>query len=97
MFGHGRRRCRRRGPEGTDTLALLRAGDRATIESIDDDMARAQAIRFGMGAGAAVQCVTTLPGGPIVLRSGRQEIAVGRGLARRIRVRGGCEVVDERA
>ncbi len=39
-----------------------------------------------MGEGATVSCVTTLPAGPVVLRSGRQEIAVGRGLARRIRI-----------
>jgi ferrous iron transport protein A len=64
----------------------MRAGDQAVIAGIPDDRARAQAVRFGMGVGAAVHCVTTLPGGPVVLRSGRQEIAVGRGLARRISI-----------
>jgi Fe2+ transport system protein FeoA len=56
------------------------------IGVISDDCARAQAVRFGIGNGAHVSCVTKLPGGPVVLRSGRQEIAVGRGLASRITV-----------
>ncbi|MBN1192786.1 MAG: ferrous iron transport protein A [Coriobacteriia bacterium] len=69
------------------TLACLTPGNSAVIESIECPNARAQALRFGMGEGATVSCVTVIPSGPLVLRSGRQEIAVGRGLARRIRVR----------
>lgn len=88
MFGQGRRHRRNRDAEQGWTLAGLRPGQQAIIEAIDDNVARAQATRFGMGAGATVSCVTTVPGGPVVLRSGRQEIAVGRGLARRIRVQG---------
>lgn len=68
------------------TLAGLRPGQHATIQTIEDNLARAQAVRFGMGAGARVSCVTTVPGGPVVLKSGRQEIAVGRGLAQRIHI-----------
>jgi Fe2+ transport system protein FeoA len=107
-FGRGRRadepvpgarggRWRRGRFDTPGTLAALSAGDRVIIDSIGDVCARAQALRFGMGEGAAISCVTTLPGGPVVLRSGRQEIAVGRGLARRITVRsadapGGADV-----
>lgn len=69
------------------TMDTLRRGDRCVVVAIDDDRARDVALRFGMAAGATVSCVTTIPAGPIVLRSGRQEIAVGRGLAKRIRVR----------
>jgi ferrous iron transport protein A len=72
--------------EHAGTLAFLRRGQDVVIAEIPDDRVRAQAMRFGMGVGASVRCVTALPGGPIVLRLGRQEIAVGRGLARRIRV-----------
>jgi Fe2+ transport system protein FeoA len=64
----------------------MKPGQCAVIDCIDCPHARAQALRFGMGEGASVCCITTLPAGPVVLRSGRQEIAVGRGLARRIRV-----------
>jgi Fe2+ transport system protein FeoA len=76
--------------EGCDlgcTLDGARRGDRMVVLGVDDDRARIHAIRFGMGEGACVQCVTRIPAGPIVLRSGRQEIAVGRELAKRISVR----------
>jgi ferrous iron transport protein A len=46
-----------------------------------------QALRFGMSEGANVECVTKIPAGPLVIKSGRQEIAVGRSLAKRINVR----------
>ena len=49
--------------------------------------ARVQALRFGMAEGACVECVTRIPAGPLVIKSGRQEIAVGRALAKRISVR----------
>jgi Fe2+ transport system protein FeoA len=69
------------------TLADARAGDRLVVTSVDDDHARVTALRFGMAEGACVHCVTRIPAGPIVLRAGRQEIAVGRELAKRIGVR----------
>lgn len=90
--GNRGRGAARRALEGT--LAGMRAGDRVVIRRIADDTARAQAVRFGMGEGAQVSCVTTLPGGPVIVRSGRQEIAIGRGLARRIAVDRACEVTD---
>lgn len=87
--GLGRYRGRRRWRcDLPGTLAALREGESATIATIPDDTARAQALRFGVGEGATVECLNVLPGGPLVLRAGRQEIAVGRGLARRITVRG---------
>lgn len=69
------------------TLADARAGDKFIVTNVDDERARVTALRFGMAEGACVHCVTRIPAGPIVLRSGRQEIAVGRDLARRISVR----------
>jgi Fe2+ transport system protein FeoA len=69
------------------TLADARAGDHLVVTSVDDDRARITALRFGMAEGACVHCVTRIPAGPIVLRAGRQEIAVGRDLAKRIGVR----------
>lgn len=86
MFGRRRQHARGQAAEKVRTLAGLRPGQHATIQEIEDSVARAQAVRFGMGAGARVSCVTAVPGGPVVLKSGRQEIAVGRGLARRIQV-----------
>jgi len=75
------------GPCARCTLADARAGDRFVVTSVDDEGARVTALRFGMSEGACVACITRIPAGPIVLRAGRQEIAVGRELARRIGVR----------
>jgi len=69
------------------SLDCVHAGEHLEILSVDDEQARVQAIRFGMAEGSCVQCVTRIPAGPLVLKSGRQEIAVGRNLAKRIRVR----------
>jgi Fe2+ transport system protein FeoA len=69
------------------TLADAHAGDRLIVTHVDNDHARVTALRFGMAEGACVRCVTRIPAGPIVLRAGRQEIAVGRNLAKQIGVR----------
>lgn len=68
------------------TLDQARKGDRLIVRLVDDEMARVHAIRFGIAEGATVSCVTKIPAGPVVLRSGRQEIAIGRELACRISV-----------
>lgn len=84
--GRGRDRGRWRAREAVGTLAAVRPGQDVIIGRIEDESARAQALRFGMGEGATVRCMTVVPAGPLVVRSGRQEIAIGRGLARRITV-----------
>jgi len=96
MRGAGRGgRWARRGRSGSGlhagtalcTLDTLSSGDEVEILGVDDEHARIHALRFGMAEGSHATCVTRIPAGPIVMRSGRQEIAVGRRLARRIRVR----------
>lgn len=69
------------------SLDCARKGDALQVISVDDELARIQCLRFGMAEGATVDCITRIPAGPIVLKSGRQEIAVGRSLAKRITVR----------
>jgi Fe2+ transport system protein FeoA len=71
----------------TCSLDMVRAGEHLEIVAVNDDHARIQAVRFGMSEGACVQCITRIPAGPLVLKSGRQEIAIGRSLAKRITVR----------
>ncbi|MDI6901806.1 MAG: FeoA family protein [Anaerosomatales bacterium] len=84
--GRGRGYRGGRGVAALGTLAAARRGDRLVVLAVDDDRSRAHAIRFGLDEGAEVECVTSLPAGPIIVRSGRQEIAIGRGLASRVRV-----------
>ena len=76
------------------TLADARSGQRFVVTAVEDPQARVTALRFGMAEGACIQCSARIPAGQIVLRSWRQEIAVGRELAKRIRVR--PESSDER-
>jgi Fe2+ transport system protein FeoA len=67
-------------------LDHLRPGERGTIVAIDDPDMAVHAIRLGMSEGAHVTVVTKIPAGPVVIQVGRQEIAVGRALARKIDV-----------
>lgn len=84
-FGRSTSRVTPGSPECT--LADAFAGDEMLVTAVEDEQARLTCLRFGMAEGATVRCVTRIPAGPIVLRSGRQEIAVGRDLAARIKVR----------
>lgn len=69
------------------TLDQAQPGQELTITAIADDFARLQAIRFGIAEGARAICQAVLPGGPVVLRKGKQELALGRNLAARIQIR----------
>lgn len=75
------------------TMDQMRRGDEFVVTHVGDERARVTAIRFGISEGSTVQCVTRIPAGPIVLKSGRQEIAVGRDLAKKICVRP-CDIAD---
>lgn len=86
-FGKGRHDRNRTGPGVEATLDTVRSGDAFDVVTIGDAHARMNALRFGMAEGARISCVTRIPAGPIVIRSGRQEIAIGRNLARTIQVR----------
>lgn len=68
------------------SLDQARQGDRLLIEAIADSDIRAQVVRFGLGIGSTVTCQSVMPGGPVILRRGMQEIAIGRDLARTIQV-----------
>lgn len=68
------------------TLDQARKGDRLLIEAIPDSTVRVQVVRFGLAIGSLVTCQSVMPGGPVILRRGFQEIAIGRDLARTIQV-----------
>lgn len=67
-------------------LDQIRAGEEVIIKEIPDDQAKTQFIRFGIGEGSTVTCHSKIPFGPVVLKKNRQEIAIGRELARTITV-----------
>lgn len=67
-------------------LSELRRGQAAIVTHIPDETLRTQLLRFGIAAGSRVFCHARLPFGPVVLRFGGQEIALGRQLAEQIRI-----------
>ena len=74
--------------EGVAKMKLVEVlpGQAFVITAIQDDFARLQAIRFGIAEGAKAVIQNVLPGGPVVVRKGKQEMALGRNLADRIQV-----------
>lgn len=68
------------------TLDKARRGQKLKIISLPNDLIRAQALRFGIAEGTLVTCREVIPAGPVVIARSRQEIAIGRGLARLIGV-----------
>lgn len=69
-------------------LSDMRRGEWARVTDIPDANLRVQLLRFGIADGCRVRCHAKLPFGPLVLRYGGQEIAVGRQIARAIQVEG---------
>jgi Fe2+ transport system protein FeoA len=54
------------------------------IISMPEGTLRAQFIRVGIREGERIQCLERLPGGTIVIRKNRQQIAIGHQLAGQI-------------
>jgi len=68
------------------SLSDLTRGQSAVISTIPEKNLRTQLLRFGIVTGTEVSCYTNIPFGPVVLRLGGQEIALGREIARQISV-----------
>ena len=68
------------------TLDKAKKGQTMLIKSIPDSLIRAQAIRFGINEGAVVTCREVVPAGPVIVERHKQEIAIGRNLAKSITV-----------
>lgn len=68
------------------TLDQINRGQRLVIRAVASPEISTQIIRFGLGVGETAVCQEKLPQGPVVLRKNRQEIAIGRELARSITV-----------
>ena len=68
------------------TLDKAKKGQVIKITGIPNELIRVQAIRFGISEGSVVTCREVVPAGPVVVARNKQEIAIGRGLARSIAV-----------
>jgi len=65
-------------------LALLPTGSRGRISSLPLGTFRSQAIRLGLAEGSSITVWERIPRGPVVIRRGLQEVALGKDLARAI-------------
>ncbi len=68
------------------TLDKVKKGQVIKVISIPDGFVKIQAIRFGISEGSVITCREVVPAGPVVVARNKQEIAIGRGLARTISV-----------
>ena len=69
------------------TLDKARQGSEIEVLSITDPECKSLLMRMGISEGSSVVCQHRLPLGPVIVRCKRQEIAIGRQLARRIHVK----------
>ncbi|MEW6697119.1 MAG: FeoA domain-containing protein [Bacillota bacterium] len=68
------------------TLDKCKRGQKIKIMTIPNEVIRSQAIRFGIAEGTVVTCEEVVPAGPVVVAMFKQQIAIGRALAKTIGV-----------
>lgn len=68
------------------TLDNVKRGKSVKIILLPEGNIKAQLIRLGISEGDIVKCSQRLPGGTIILKKSRQEIAIGSDLAKKIKV-----------
>lgn len=57
------------------------------VISVNDEKLLSDALRFGIASGEKIIIIKKLPGGPIVIQKSNQQIAIGRELAKAIKVK----------
>ena len=68
------------------TLEQVKIGESIRITRINDPETATMAMRLGVSEGEVLQLASRVPGGPVVIRRGALEIALGRDLCRQIEV-----------
>ena len=68
------------------TLEQISVGTMVKIDRIDDEQMAMMAIRLGIATGEIIQVASKVPAGPMVIRRGRVDIALGRELCKSIYV-----------
>jgi Fe2+ transport system protein FeoA len=77
------------------TLDRVKSGKSCLIKSLPSGVVKDQTIRFGLTEGKEVFCQAVIPAGPVVLKVDRQEIALGRNLAKQIGIARRCGEVEK--
>ena len=68
------------------TLNEAKSGDILKVVAVPPGLVRAQMVRLGIGEGSEVTCILKIPAGPVVVRQGTLEVALGRKTASCIQV-----------
>lgn len=71
-------------------LTETKRGQRVLISRIEGRDLRTLLIRIGITEGSCLVCLEKIPFGPFMVRHNRQELALGREVARKIRVSEGA-------
>lgn len=70
----------------TMTLDQAKLGDLLLIQAIEDPQTATMALRLGISQGEMIELTSKIPGGPLVVRRGKVDIALGRDLCKGIAV-----------
>ncbi len=68
------------------TLEQAKVGDTLRVKRIADAEVATNAVRLGVSEGELLMVASKIPGGPVVIRRGVVEIALGRDLCKEIEV-----------
>jgi Fe2+ transport system protein FeoA len=71
------------------TLNEAKRGESLRVAAMPAGIARTQILRLGIVEDSQITCVLNIPAGPVVVRQGTLEVALGRKIA------SGIEVVKE--
>ena len=67
-------------------LCDMKKGERAVVSEVPEGELRHKLLRFGIAPGAKLKVHAKPPLGPVVVRFGGQEIALGRDIAKQVKV-----------
>ncbi|MBY0451130.1 MAG: ferrous iron transport protein A [Cyanobacteria bacterium] len=67
-------------------LESIAVGSTVVVAQMDDPQTALSALRLGIAQGETLYLAAKIPGGPVVVRRGNIEIALGRELCRHILV-----------
>ncbi len=68
------------------TLDRASSGDTVTIVTMPSGEVGASLVRLGIEEGACITCILKMPAGPVVVRHGNTDVALGRHIASQIEV-----------
>lgn len=69
-------------------LCDLKKGQKATVVEVPEGELKHKLLRFGFAPGMKVRCHARIPMGPVIVRFGGQELALGRDIAKKVKISG---------